>query len=383
MRVPGVLLAFFLSLPLVLSLSSLAQRSAPPPPRRAPDTDNMKEATAPAHPVLKVFQFPADQIPRIDGKDDDWAMVPDSYAVTLADMHDDEKKHARPDPKDLEVKVKVGWVKGLNRLYFLYEAYDNYWDFADPGLHNDTFEVVVDGDRSGGPLIPRFRNNSDQDPWDAHFSMHGVQAQNYHIFTPSEGKDWALAWGCQPWDKELPWANHAQSYSFRPGQPGRYVLEFYITPFDYAACEGPLRSVESLLYESKIVGLSWAVIDYDGSPDGKNNGFWNLSPEHNMYGNANYLREFRLMPLEPQLRKAIDARWSFKVIDPARRMVAFQDESTGRITTWKWDFGDGTQSAEQNPIHTYKQPGEYVVVLNVEGPAGKARFSRIWDVSLR
>jgi hypothetical protein len=69
-------------------------------------------------------------------------------------MHDDEHKHAKPDPKDLDIKVKVGWVKGLNRLYFLYEAYDNYWDFADPGLHNDTFEVVVDGDRSGGPLIP-------------------------------------------------------------------------------------------------------------------------------------------------------------------------------------------------------------------------------------
>jgi hypothetical protein len=26
------------------------------------------------------------------------------------------------DPKDLDVKVKVGWVKGLNRLYFLYQA---------------------------------------------------------------------------------------------------------------------------------------------------------------------------------------------------------------------------------------------------------------------
>ena len=34
----------------------------------------------------------------------------------------------------------MGWVKGLNRLYFLYEAYDNYWDFADPGLHNDTLK---------------------------------------------------------------------------------------------------------------------------------------------------------------------------------------------------------------------------------------------------
>jgi hypothetical protein len=40
------------------------------------------------------------------------------------------KKHpVAPDPKNLEVKVKVDWIKGINRLYFLYEAYDDYWDF--------------------------------------------------------------------------------------------------------------------------------------------------------------------------------------------------------------------------------------------------------------
>jgi hypothetical protein len=356
-----------------------AAPSAPPPP-----ADNMGAATAPALPIFKVFQFPADMIPRIDGKDDDWAMVPDSYAITLADMHDDEKKHAKPDPKDLDIKVKVGWVKGLNRLYFLYEAYDNYWDFADPGLHNDTFELVVDGDRSGGPLIPRFRNNMDQNEWDAHFSMHGVQAQNYHIMTPYEGKDWAMEWGCQPWAKDLPWANHAQTYNFRPGESGHYILEFYITPFDYAGCEGPQRAVESELYENKIVGLSWAVIDYDdGNPNGKNNGFWNLSPEHTMFGNSTYLREFQLMPLEPQFRKAIDAKWSFKVLDMNRRLVAFQDESVGQIASWKWDFGDGTTSAEQFPIHQYQKAGTYVVVLYVEGPAGKSRLSKIWDVAVR
>jgi PKD repeat protein len=132
-----------------------------------------------------------------------------------------------------------------------------------------------------------------------------------------------------------------------------------------------------------VIGLSWAVIDYDGSADGKNNGFWNLSPEHTMYGNATLLREFRLMPLEPQFAKPIEARWSFKVVDTKRRLVAFHDDSTGQTTAWKWDFGDGTQSTEQNPLHQYKLPGEYVVVLNVEGPSGKSRFSRIWDVTLR
>ena len=49
--------------------------------------------------------------------------------------------------------MRVAWVKGLNRLYFLYAAYDDYWDFTLPGLHNDIFEIVVDGDMSGGPLI--------------------------------------------------------------------------------------------------------------------------------------------------------------------------------------------------------------------------------------
>ena len=48
------------------------------------------------------------------------------------------------------------------------------------------------------------------------------------------------------------------------------------------------------------------------------------------------------MPLEPQFRKPIQAKWSFKVLDMNRRLVAFQDESEGTITSWRWDFGDGT-----------------------------------------
>src|SRR5207247_3659916 len=64
------------------------------------------------------------------------------------------------DKKDLDVKVKVGWVKGLNRLYFLYEAYDNYWDFEAHSRHNDIFEVVVDGDLSGGPLVTSLHQNT-------------------------------------------------------------------------------------------------------------------------------------------------------------------------------------------------------------------------------
>ncbi|HTB64163.1 MAG TPA: PKD domain-containing protein, partial [Opitutales bacterium] len=66
-----------------------------------------------------------------------------------------------------------------------------------------------------------------------------------------------------------------------------------------------------------------------------------------------------------------------------KRLVSFQDQSIGQITSWHWDFGDKTSSTEQNPQHTYAAPGNYIVVLDIEGPAGKSRFSRVWDVTLK
>jgi hypothetical protein len=353
--------------------------------------------------TFKVFQFPPNMIPRIDGNDDDWAMVPDSYAIGMDQLVDTEAPAGTVtprDPKKLDVKVKVGWVKGLNRLYFLYEATKDYWDFARPDLHNDIFEVVVDGDLSGGPLIDMYHRDvwtqkavgdmSALDPRisssDAYFAQQGAHAQNYHIFTPALNKDWTMDWGCAQYTKELPYANHAIKYNFKPGEPGKLVLEFYITPFDYAGCEGPERAVESVLTENKLIGLSWAVIAYH-DPNSNKRQFWNLSHKQTFFGNASDLVAFRLMPLEPQFRKDIDAKWSFKVVDAERRLVVFKDESEGEITSWKWDFGDGTTSTEQNPIHQYKdRPGRegiYSVILDVSGPKGSSRLAKVWDVHVR
>ena len=48
--------------------------------------------------------------------------------------------------------------------------------------------------------------------------------------------------------------------------------------------------------------------------------------------------------------------------------VQFTDESInagGAIDSWHWDFGDGSASTEQNPIHTYNTPGIYSVSLEI------------------
>jgi hypothetical protein len=334
--------------------------------------------------TFPVFQFPANMIPRVDGDAADWDIVPDQYVIGTDQLADTVRGHGTNfDRNNLDVRVRVGWVKGLNRLYFLYEAYDNYWDFARTDIHNDIFEVVVDGDLSGGPLIAPMHPHKEMDRWDAFFSFHGVHAQNYHIFTPAEGKDWTMVWGCQPWIKELPYANAAYQHNLQPGQSGRLVLEFWITPFDYAGCDGPQQAVESQLHENKIIGLSWAILDYDDVNAKTYDGFWNLSHKTTMYGNASDLVAFRLMPLEPRFRKAIEARWSFHVLDMNRRLVAFQDLSEGKVTAWRWEFGDGAASTEQHPVHAYQKPGEYVVTLYVEGPGGKSRLAKVRDVIVR
>src|ERR1700734_1909139 len=49
--------------------------------------------------TFKVFQFPADQIPRVDGDASDWAMVPESYVVDGSQLQDVEGEHLPPDPK--------------------------------------------------------------------------------------------------------------------------------------------------------------------------------------------------------------------------------------------------------------------------------------------
>lgn len=45
--------------------------------------------------------------------------------------------------------------------------------------------------------------------------------------------------------------------------------------------------------------------------------------------------------------------------------VQFTDQSTGTITSWFWDFGDGGTSTDQNPAYTYLNPGTYTVSLTV------------------
>ena len=52
--------------------------------------------------------------------------------------------------------------------------------------------------------------------------------------------------------------------------------------------------------------------------------------------------------------------------------IYFFDTSIGNPVDWMWEFGDGTMSNEQNPVHSFNGPGTYVVCLTIMDAAGQA-----------
>ncbi|PWR72577.1 hypothetical protein DK846_06315 [Methanospirillum lacunae] len=56
--------------------------------------------------------------------------------------------------------------------------------------------------------------------------------------------------------------------------------------------------------------------------------------------------------------------------------VLFTDTSSGQPTHWNWNFGDGSVSHEQNPVHTYSGIGRYTVTLEVTDSTGRSDIIR-------
>lgn len=71
------------------------------------------------------------------------------------------------------------------------------------------------------------------------------------------------------------------------------------------------------------------------------------------------------------------------VSGPVPLEVQFTDLSTGAVTGWRWDFGDGEASTDQHPTHIYQTAGVYTVGLTVAGPGGADTETKIDYITVR
>jgi PKD repeat protein len=56
--------------------------------------------------------------------------------------------------------------------------------------------------------------------------------------------------------------------------------------------------------------------------------------------------------------------------------VSFTDNTRGAPLSWRWNFGDGTNSTEQNPVHTYVKTGVFSVSLTAVNEFGTGQITR-------
>ena len=59
--------------------------------------------------------------------------------------------------------------------------------------------------------------------------------------------------------------------------------------------------------------------------------------------------------------------------------TTFTNQTMDAIT-FSWDFGDGNSSIEENPIHTYDEPGNYTVILSATNACGTTTLSQQVEV---
>ncbi len=56
--------------------------------------------------------------------------------------------------------------------------------------------------------------------------------------------------------------------------------------------------------------------------------------------------------------------------------VRFEDATTGVVSSWDWDLGDGSRASSASPVHTFTTTGVYPITLAVRGPGGTDARSR-------
>lgn len=323
--------------------------------------------------VYPCFQFPDDRLPVIDGELTDWELVGDEYAQDTYGLIEYNRQIGRGyDLNNMDVRVRTGYNARADRIYVAVEYWDDFHNLDrvvtdGKALGNDDiFELVVDADNSGGDFIGNL------DP--RYMSTH---TQNYHIYFHERDGEHVWVWGPQRWLGEAPYSEWASRHRGLHGHAGLSTLEFYVTPFNYAHPDRPQLSAPAQLAVGDTIGLDYSILDRDEEEE-RAVKFWALADTILMYRNADFLPDYVLAPLEEKLGKlpVVDFRSRAPSVKEPRA-VQFADLTRGEANGFLWDFGDGEQSAEREPLHRYQQPGRYSVTLEARNSQGSSRKRKL------
>jgi len=272
--------------------------------------------------VRAAVQFPPGQSPIIDSDLSEWDVVTDAYLITHEDLTETVRGlGTERDAADLALRAFVGWSPETNKIYIMEDRFDDAvwvgdetWEHAKgsgcTGNARDFLEIQIDGDHSGGQFNSWKDESLSQDEKDI---LHGQQAQGYGL-RPN---------GRYAWHKTIehtlpPWGDQAFTCTSGPGEPGNVYAEYMYSPWNDLRWTDVPNSVQQTLVEGEIFGLNFTVLDSD---DGAGyDGYWTLSGATDSCHHADFLSDFLLTPIDP------DIDWASQ-----ERGTAVQERSWGHI----------------------------------------------------
>jgi hypothetical protein len=266
----------------------------------------------------------------LDGDLSEWDLVPEDYFVPFESHTEYYLGLGQAfDESNLSFRVVAAWSAGTNRLYFMMERFDNYWDRNGVGgvaAGDDAWEVMIDADHGGDQ---HFVTADDFPDADEQQRNQGRLAQNAHYVWPEmPDANRAVGWkwffnSNSTWHDKAPWGD----YGFQlDGQvnSGEVTarIEMMSAAWDDFHWIGPDDSQLHTFVEGNTIGLGWVVHDMDNDDEananGGSQGGWGINPNIQIWFDCGNCSDFLLAPLDPR-------------VDFSSLPTAVEEESWGRI----------------------------------------------------
>jgi len=170
---------------------------------------------------------------------------------------------------------------------------------------------------------------------DSHLQTPEIEGYSYHVYYSSQGSATSAPYAALDHDDTDSYGPETMTiYEMYPGVYKYYIYNYSTSPdITTSSAVVQIYNQNGLLNTLQVPtsgsGLYWYICDIDGSTGQITiiNTIQSSSPDNNKD------------PMPPKAQR--------------------------NVTTWQWDFGDGTSSTEQNPVKVYQNPGVYSVSLVV------------------
>ena len=257
-------------------------------------------AHVPEGEIFGAWAWPTSHLPVLDGDISEWDVLPAELWVDIFQTSVAEGDVGREiDTSNLNWRFALGWNDELDRIYMVFDRFDNIWDRDGGGFgccgQDDSIEVAIDADHSGGTFWATEGTEEEL------ALNRGRQAQTAHYRWPALPPDgWKWFWMTSAdWHDAEPYACCDNSFTLNGshGTEATFQAEWYSVAWDDFNWTDPGLSSQHDFVENEIVGIGLQVVDNDnGTEDDPNTAKWVLGGQSDIFGNASSFSDFILLP---------------------------------------------------------------------------------------